>query len=163
MELSVSFSTVVMACLSFLGVYFLIPVVLIGRDFLLIRFFEKYILNEKFWLDLRIVSLAKASFNESFFDKPAQMKITDDGIQFFIGDNIVTEKEFHWFEQGRNMHLNRIDTIDPKIMMRVNVIRWADKYFKLDSKIINQIEEFSRQVYDQEINSIRTKKSKGTP
>lgn len=163
MELSVSFSTIIMACLSFLGVYFLIPVVLIGRDYLLIRCFEKYILNEKFWSNLRIVSIDRANFNESFAGRSAQVKITGDGVQFFIGEKMVSENEFQWFEQGRNMHLNRIDIIDPKIRMRVNIIRWADKYFKLDSKIITQIESHSKRIYDEEVISIRKSKSKRTP
>ncbi|HGM6744300.1 hypothetical protein I5Q17_23550 [Serratia ureilytica] len=163
MELSVSFSTIVMACLSFLGVYFLIPVVLIGRDFLLIRFVEKYILNDRFWWNLRIFNLDKANFSESFAGRQTQTKITDNGVQFFIDDNIVSENEFQRFEQGRDMHLNRLKMMEPRILMRVNVIRWADKYFKLDSKIITQIDEYSKQIYDQEINLIRKKKCKETP
>ncbi|WP_201507164.1 hypothetical protein [Klebsiella aerogenes] len=160
MELTVSISTVISACLGFLGVYVLMPFALIGRDFLILKFIERYILNDEFWTNLRIVNTDKAIHNYQFAGKKSQVKISNAGQYYTIDGREVTESEYLRFERGLQMHLNRINQLEPKILLRTNFIVWADKYFKLESGLMKQIDRFSKRVYERETRKLKNQDSK---
>ncbi|EPT3102228.1 TPA: hypothetical protein I8243_004574 [Citrobacter freundii] len=155
MELSISFSTIITAALSFLGVYFLMPLLLIGRDYLILKVIDKYILNDEFWTWLRIVSIDKAIHNERYADKKTQVSFHAIGTTYTIDGQNVSEQEYHDFERGREMHLNRINQIEPKIIMRKNLIEWAEKHYKLDSDLTKQINGFAQRIYDNQVRSLK--------
>ncbi|OMP96477.1 hypothetical protein [Raoultella terrigena] len=161
MELTVSISTVITACFGFLGVYVLMPFALIGRDFLILKFIERYIMNEGFWSILRIVNTDKAIHNYQFAGKKSQMSIVGMGQRYTIDGKEVTESEYLQFERGLQMHLNRINQLEPKILLRTNFIVWADKYFKLESGLMKQIERFSKRVYERQIRTLKEQDNKG--
>lgn len=155
MELSISFSTIIAAVLSFLGVYFLMPLLLISRDFLILKVIDKYILNDKFWTLLRIVSTDKAIHNERYADKKTQMLFNAKGTIYTIDGQEVNDRAYLNFERGREMHLNRINQNEPKIILRRNLIVWAEKYYKLDSDLTKQVDEYAHRIYDNKIRSLK--------
>ncbi|EML4686661.1 TPA: hypothetical protein U2L42_004905 [Citrobacter amalonaticus] len=155
MELSISFSTIVAAALSFLGVYFLMPMLLISRDFLILKVIDKYILDDKFWTLLRIVSTDKAIHNERYADIKTQMSFNAKGTTYTIDGQEVSDQVYLNFERGREMHLNRINQNEPKIMLRRNLIVWVEKYYKLDSDLTKQVDEYAQRIYDNKIRSLK--------
>ena len=163
MELSISFSTIITAALSFLGVYFLMPLLLIGRDFLILKVIDKYILNDDFWMWLRMVSTDKAIHNERFAERKTQVSFHSTGKICSIDGQEVSEQAYQSFERGREMHLSRINTIEPKIIMRKNLIEWAEKYYKLDSDLTKQINGFANRIYDNQVRILKEEQEAKKP
>lgn len=163
MELSISFSTIITAALSFLGVYFLMPLLLMGRDFLILKIIDKYILNDEFWTWLRIVNTDKAIHNERYAGKKTHLSFRASGTTYTIDGQGVSEQAYLNFERGRDMHLNRINKIEPKIIMRKNLIEWAEKYYKLDSDLTRQINEYALRIYDSKVRSLKEEQESKQP
>ncbi|EDN2294615.1 hypothetical protein MKV48_001191 [Salmonella enterica] len=155
MELSISFSTIIAAALSFLGVYFLMPLLLIGRDFLILKIIDRYVMNKRFWLLLRIVSTDKAILNERYAGRETQMSFHENGSTYTIDGKEVDAQTYTIFENGLQMHMNRINQNEPRIILRRNLIGWAEKYYKLDSELTKQVDEFAQRIYDNKVRSLK--------
>ncbi|EIQ9167940.1 hypothetical protein LV679_003827, partial [Escherichia coli] len=119
------------------------------------KMIDKYILNDKFWIWLRIISTDKAIHNELYAGKKTQISFHASGTTYTIDGQNVSDQAYFNFENGRDMHLNRINQIEPKIIMRKNLIEWAEKYYKLDSNLTKQINEFAQRIYDNKVRSLK--------
>lgn len=157
MEFIISFSAVITACLGFLGVYVLMPFALILRDFLLIKFIEKFILNEKFWLDVRVRETDHAHLNHYYSRSMAVEFSTDGGDSVCKLDNeVVTSAELQQHESGRDFHRDRMNAIWSRIQFKNNIAMKMFKYFKLD-EYEGYIAKRAQEYYDLAIKMIKLK------
>ncbi|EOV0983768.1 hypothetical protein ACW6AV_000163 [Edwardsiella piscicida] len=157
MEFTISFSAVITACFGFIGVYVLMPFALILRDFLLIKFIEKFILNEKFWFDVRVRETDRAHINYYYAKSMAVEFSTDGGAAVCKLDNeVVTSEELQQHETGRDFHRNRMNTIWSRIQFKNNIAMKMFKYFKLD-EYEGYITKRAQEYYDLEIKRIKLK------
>ncbi|KMK18925.1 MULTISPECIES: hypothetical protein [Enterobacteriaceae] len=161
MEFTVSLSTIITACLGFLGVYVLMPFALIFRDFLLIKFIEKFILNEKFWLDVRVRETDRAHMNH-YYAKSMAVEFSANGGESVckLDNEVVTHQELQQYESGRDFHLNRMNAIWSKIQFKNNIAMKMFKYFKLD-EYEGYIAKRAQAYYDNAINMIKLKEGDG--
>lgn len=161
MEFTISFSAVITACLGFLGVYVLMPFALILRDFLLIKFIEKFILNERFWLNIRVVESDRAHLNH-FYGKSMSVDFSPNGGDSVckLDNEVVSHEELQQYESGRDFHLNRMNAIWGKIQFKNNIAMKMFKYFKLD-EYEGYIAKRAQAYYDSAINMIKLKEGDG--
>ncbi len=162
MELTLSLGAVFTACVGFLGVYVLMPFALIFRDYVLIKFINKFLLNESFWQNLIILERDRAHCNY-FYNKRMEIKHPLGGgtPECSIDDEIVSLDEFTDFERKRGFHVERMDMLWKQMEFKNNIALKMFKYFKLN-EYENVIEKKSKEIYEREINSIKRKKaSKG--
>lgn len=157
MEFTVSLSTIITACLGFLGVYVLMPFALILRDFLLIKFIEKFILNEKFWFQVRIRETDRAHMNH-LYAKSMSIEFSASGGDSVckLDNEVVTNEELQQYESGRDFHLNRMNAIWSRIQFKNNIAMKMFKYFKLD-EYEGYIAKRAQAYYDNAINTLKLK------
>lgn len=155
MEFTISFSAVITACLGFLGVYVLMPFALILRDFLLIKFIEKFILNEKFWLNVRVRESDRAHMNH-FYGKSMSIDFSPNGGDSVckLDNEVVSHEELQQYESARDFHLKRMNGISKRIELQNNIAVKMFKYFKLD-EYEGYINKRAQLYYEQAINMIR--------
>ncbi|ELM3736957.1 hypothetical protein RYR42_002444 [Edwardsiella piscicida] len=157
MEFTVSLSTIVTACLGFLGVYVLMPFALILRDFLLIEFVFKFILNERFWFDVRVVETDRATINY-FYNKSCLIEFSIDGRESVckIGDDVVSYERASKYQENRSNCINRMNAISERIGLRNSIAKNVFKYFKL-SEYEGYVAKKAKRYYDQELELFKTK------
>lgn len=151
MELTISFSTILMACLSFLGVYILMPLALIARDFLIVKLLLKFILTKEFWSKVKIAEtdraylVAKYNLSSSVSYDPN----TGEASGFMIGEKTVTANEYAEYIRQQDFHGNRMRSIGEEVAPNYDFIMRTFKYFKLEGygddfkKRINDVFEAS--------------------
>ncbi|MGS2655981.1 hypothetical protein [Citrobacter koseri] len=159
MELTLSLSTVVTACLGFLGVYVLMPFALIFRDYLLVKFINKYLLNNEFWGYLRMLESDRAHYNY-LYNKVTEIKIPLGGGEpdCSINGVKVTPEEFDRYEQQRGFHVERMDEVWKRIEFKNNIAIKIFKYFKLD-EYEGVIEKKSKNLYESALSFIKRKEA----
>lgn len=155
MEFTISFSAVITACLGFLGVYVLMPFALILRDFLLIKFIEKFILNEKFWLNVRVVESDRAHLNH-FYGKSMSVDFSHNGGDSVckLDNEVVSHEELQQYESARDFHLQRMTSVSKRIEFQNNIAVKMFKYFKLE-EYEGYISKRAQLYYEQAINLIK--------
>lgn len=160
MELTISFSTILVACLSFFGVYVLMPVALIARDMLVVKVINKWVLNSDFWLILKIYESDRAHL-EILYPLPVSTSIEDEGHKLFIGDVEVDGQRFNDYVKGQSFHENRMIGLQPKIIFRTNLVTWLFKHYKFEG-FRNPTKEYSEKFYEDSINDLkRRERSQG--
>lgn len=162
MELTLSLGSVITAGVGFLGVYVLMPFALILRDYFLIKFINKFFLNESFWQDLIVLESDRAHY-DYFYKKNTEIKhpIGGGNPECNIDGKIVSLEAFSSFEHARSFHVERMDTLWKRMEFKNNIALKMFKYFKLN-EYENVIKNKSKELYDNAINSIKRKEaSKG--
>ncbi|AKK84100.1 hypothetical protein ABY61_23520 [Klebsiella aerogenes] len=155
MELTVSISTVITACLGFLGVYVLMPFALIGRDILLIKFINKVLLNKDFWLNVRIMESDRAHYNYLYSKSTSINYPVGDGTTTYkIDGKEVSKEKFENYEKHREFHSERMNAIWQRIALKNNIAVKMFKYFKLD-EYNNFLEKRSADLYEQAMSFIK--------
>lgn len=159
MELTLSLGAVFTACVGFLGVYVLMPFALIFRDYVLIKFINKFLLNEGFWQNLIIFESDRAHCNY-FYSKMTEIKHPLGGgtPECSIDGKIVSLEDFNKFEAAREFHVNRMDVVWKKMEFKNNIALKMFKYFKLN-EYDDVIEKKSTKLYERAINSIKQKEA----
>ncbi|AMH01844.1 hypothetical protein AL485_23280 [Serratia liquefaciens] len=162
MELTLSLGSVITAGVGFLGIYVLMPFALILRDYFLIKFINKFFLNENFWQDLILLESDRAHCNY-FYNKTTEVKhpIGGGNPECSIDGKIVSLEEFNSFERARGFHVERMGIVWKRMEFKNNIALKIFKYFKLN-EYDDVIKNKSKELYDKTINSIKRKEaSKG--
>ena len=163
MELTVSLSTIITACFGFLGVYVLMPFALIARDFLLVKFINKCLLDHSFWQNVRIMESDKAHYNYLYSKNTSVEFPVGSGASICkIGDKEVSNEEFAVYEKNRDFHSNRMHAIWRRIELKNNIAVKMFKYFKLD-EYNGFLEKRSAEFYEQALSFIKHKEANAQP
>ncbi|MFZ8816709.1 hypothetical protein ACI8EP_11920 [Klebsiella michiganensis] len=148
MELTISFSTIIMACLSFMGVYILMPIVLIGRDYVVMLISEKFIVTEAFWQDIADLSRDKVNYNIMYGSKNFRWEESEGEVKYFWGENEITENDYNHHQKNKSMLLNSMNTLNYRVQSRMNICVWVERHFKLKETIDEQVREASEHAYE---------------
>lgn len=133
MEISVSFWTFLWSALSFVGVYVLIPSVMVLRDFLLILLVEKLVLNGKFWFFLRVFCNDKL-YLEQVYNRNTFHDGSEGEDKYIIDGQDVSKEVYDSYHSSRNMCLDRFRNSKLRITLTKKLVIGIDKYFKADTK-----------------------------
>jgi hypothetical protein len=133
MEISVSFWTFLWSALSFVGVYVLIPSVMVLRDFLLILLVEKLVLNGKFWFFLRVFCNDKL-YLEQVYNRNTFHDGSEGEDKYIIDGQDVSKEVYDSYHSSRNMCLDCFRNSKLRITLTKKLVIGIDKYFKADTK-----------------------------
>lgn len=151
MELTIPFSTVFMACLGFLGVYVLVPFALACRDLIILKLIEKYLLNEKFFKMLSENTRAKACNNTVFVGKALNVGFRMSEPFYTFGDKEINKAEYERLEKMLNRTQKILDITTPVIQTKITRMVTIDKYYKLDTKLLDIVNEQVEKMYQSEV------------
>lgn len=152
MELTISFSTILMACLGFLGVYILMPIALTFRDYLVVYCISRFIYNAEFYDDLKKSFKCKAELM-TIYNKYGFVT-EDEPLRCFIDGVEVSEKKYQRYGFKKLMRETAIESVENKLRIKLNFIHWIEKYFKLDSSFAKAICEMTEKIYDTRVKEI---------
>lgn len=152
MELTISFSTILMACLGFLGVYILMPIALTFRDYLVLYCISRYIYNDDFYEDLNKSFKCKAELM-TIYNKCGYVS-KDEPHRCFIDGVEVSEKKYQRYGFKKFMRKTTIENMENKLRTKLNFIHWIEKYFKLDSSFAKTICKRTEDIYDSRVKEI---------
>lgn len=142
MELSVSGWTILWAVLSFLGVYIFMPVFMIGRDLLIIKVVERWILNAEFWRMLRVSFTDKAFYNE-IYNRSTEVDEISQPPRYVIDGQEVTKVDLENYYKAKKEHWDRYQQSKMRIAITKKLITSIDKYFKAETKFEDFFEKES--------------------
>ncbi|EPY4099039.1 hypothetical protein [Klebsiella pneumoniae] len=154
MELTISFSTVLMAALGFLGVYILMPIALVFRDHLILKFIENNIINPKFWVMVADCQRALA-MNDTVYSAHWSYSHKDGVEVCYIKGIPVSTRKFLKFQSERDKSMNLFRQLNVKIQNRINWLIWAEKYFKVELKMTEEIKKEMDDSYAYEVGRIK--------
>ncbi|ELC6352051.1 hypothetical protein AABV78_004479 [Enterobacter hormaechei] len=157
MELTISFSTILMAALGFLGVYILMPLALVIRDHLILIIIEKKIVNAKFWIMLEDCQRALAMLDTVYSTHWSYAKKEGGEICSINGISVSLGK-FLKYQKQREESLKIYRQLNVKIQNRINWLVWAEKYFKVELKMADEIKKEMESSYNYEVDRIKRQK-----
>ena len=155
MEVSVSFWTFLWSALSFLGVYILIPAIMVFRDLLLIILVEKLVLNDKFWFTLRVSCSDKVHI-EQVYNRDLHHDGTVNPERYVIDGQDVTKKDYDNYLRQRNECLDRFRNSKFRIALTKKLVIGIDKYFKADTKFEEIFNEETERFTEQAVMGVYT-------
>ncbi|EKZ6287094.1 hypothetical protein RE011_004348 [Klebsiella aerogenes] len=163
MELTISFSTILMAAFSFLGVYIIMPLALILRDQLIIMYIERCILTRAFWVFIHELTVDKAYYNVIYTKKyevraPEGFEHVEEKRTYFIDEIEVSLITFGEFLSNQKSYVDRIARNEPKALAKTNLMKWISKHFKMDAKFVDVVDDYVKHVYDLTVYDIKNKK-----
>ncbi|ENN6548444.1 hypothetical protein AB9X53_001445 [Enterobacter hormaechei] len=157
MELTISFSTILMAALGFLGVYILMPLALVIRDHLILITIEKKIVNAKFWIMVADCQRALAMIDTVYSTHWSYAK--KDGVEVCSIKGIpVSLEKFLKLQNQREESIKIYRHLNVKIKNRINWLIWAEKYFKVELKTADEIKKEMEDSYNFEVERIKRQK-----
>ncbi|HHA2046186.1 TPA: hypothetical protein ACOEBL_001460 [Enterobacter cloacae] len=157
MELTVSFSTILMAALGFLGVYILMPLTLVIRDHLILMAIEKKIVNAKFWIMLEDCQRALAMIDTVYNTHWSYAK--KDGVEICSINGVpVSLEKFLKYQKQREETFKVYRELNVKIKNRINWLVWAERYFKVEFKTADEIKKEMEDGYNYEVGRIKRQK-----
>lgn len=146
MELEISWQIILKVICGGLFTYFIFPLVLIGRDLLLLKAMEKWIINPKLNSDIRMCESDRWFLNNKY-NKTYGVAFKQSGNIYSIGEKKVTLEEFDQYEQGKKFHENRFYPVNAKINMKNNLLIWLTKHYKMDD-FHNPISDLRKNYYE---------------
>ncbi|KGP45251.1 hypothetical protein [Morganella morganii] len=156
MELTIPFSTIVMAFLGFLGVYILLPFALICRDFIILKLINKFLLSKNFYAMLSENTKAKACNNFIFAGRSLNMKFdSKDETIYIFGDKEISENEYHRLNKLLDKTIKTLDATTPIIQSKISRMDDIDKYYKLDAKLLDSLNDYVEKLYEREVNRLK--------
>ncbi|OYJ08506.1 hypothetical protein CI740_24155 [Klebsiella pneumoniae subsp. pneumoniae] len=151
MELTISFSTILAASLGFIGVYVLMPIVLIARDYMAMLFMERFIANESFWSNVSDLARDKARYNSLYGEKLLSPRKINDDVKFLFGEDEITQDKYTYHEKNKDMLQKRISALEYKVQTRINLCGWIERHFKLKESIEAHVNEVTDDAYKNEL------------
>ncbi|WP_413725374.1 hypothetical protein [Sodalis sp. RH16] len=155
MELTITWGIIAKACIGFLGIYILMPLALIIRDFLVTKFIEKFIFNYSFFNDLERLQRSKAMCDFRY-NKNVRYNYDDGAHKYFIADIQVSEVLFHKYENESALHMKTVESLSPTVTLKINWMRWSDKYFKMKTNGAEIASKSAARIYKDAVNEIKS-------
>jgi hypothetical protein len=127
--MDISWVSIGKVLVSFLGVYLVLPFLLLIRDLLLWKVICKVCLTKGLRNDVR----RRAMFAYEWNTKHA-VKMELNGNGYFIDGKAVTQKEFHKHEDRGDFLSSEISQLDLTINARSKIVGLLIKHYKHDAK-----------------------------
>ena len=111
MPLEISWEVIFKVIAGGLFTYAIFPLVLVGRDLLILKGIEKWIINSDLNSKIRICELDRW-YLDNKYNKRVEVNLRNDGNVYKIDDEIVSHDVFEEYDRGKKFHQDRFYPID---------------------------------------------------
>lgn len=132
-QLDFSISGIITIAASGLLVYVIAPLFFVGRDLLLHKIIEKWVITSKLMFDIGVCETDRWFLEKSYKKKrKKEFPVSGGEVVYKLDNECVSRQEYERYEEGLALHLNRFNRLNPKIGLRHNLILWLTHHYRLN-------------------------------
>ncbi|EPW6411002.1 hypothetical protein ACWOIF_004284 [Vibrio vulnificus] len=131
-EIVISWSTLLKAIGGWLLVYFLMPIIMLLREMVILKFVDIAIANKKTQMQIERWAISDYALKNAYQDNCGQGFCYEHGVSYFIGANEVTKSVFDDYHLCQSKHRQIHNELYPVIMSKQRLISKLTKHFELD-------------------------------